>query len=230
MVTVSPASRPGSSEPYSKPPRSALGARHLLGALAVLIPLVLLAGGLSQCSFSPGGPSVDPAAAPSVDAAAELRALAPRTPFPLRVPAVPAGWRANAVDDVPVADRRGVRAGYLTPEGRYLRLWQSDAGEEALLMAEAGGVPPGRGTVDVGGQRWVVNGGEGEEPVWVAEVPALGLQQGAPAATGPQRGGPAPTGGPAPVRLLITGSAGESGFRALAEAALAGEVLPAGQP
>jgi hypothetical protein len=223
MGTVSPASRPGSSpppsnQPYSKPPRSALGARHLLGALAVLIPLVLLAGGLSQCSFSPGGPSVDPAAGPSVDAAAELRALAPRTPFPLRVPAVPEGWRVNAVDEVPVADGRGVRAGYLTPEGRYLRLWQSDAGEEALLMAEAGGVPPGRGTVDVGGQRWVVYGGEGEEPVWVAEVP--GLQQGDPAATP----------GAAPVRLLITGSADEAGFRALAEGALDGEVLLAGQP
>jgi hypothetical protein len=206
MGTVSATS---GQEPYAKPPRSALGIRQLLGALAVLVPLILLAGGLSRCSFSPGGPSVDPAAGPTVDAPAELRALAPRIPFALRVPAVPAPWRSNAVDQVAVEGGRAVRTGYLTAEGRFLRLLQSDAPEEALLVAEAGAVPRARGTADVGAQRWVVYGDEGQEPIWVTEAAVPGVE---------------------PVRLLVTGSADDAGFRTLAGATLAGELLPAGSP
>ena len=48
-----------------------------------------------SCSFAPGGPTIDPAGAPVVDAPAALREL--RVPLPLRIPAVPAGWRSNSV-------------------------------------------------------------------------------------------------------------------------------------
>lgn len=192
---------------YAKPPRSALGVRQLVGALVVLVPVILLLGGLSRCSFSPGGPSVDRGAGPTVDAPAELRALAPQITFGLRIPAVPPDWPSNSVDQVVVEDDRAVRTGYLTTDRRYLRLLQSDASEQALLVSDTGGIPSVRGTTEVGGQRWVVYGTEGAEPVWVTEVPIPGTRT---------------------VRLLITGSGTEADFRTLAAATLAGELLPVG--
>jgi Protein of unknown function (DUF4245) len=178
--------------------------RHMVGAVLAVVAMVLVIGGLTRgCSFSPGGPSVDPAGIPTVDAAAELRLQAPRVPFPLRVPAVPADWRSNAVSQDRVEGGRAVRVGYVTPEGRYLRLVQSDATEEALLATEST-TAVGRGTDDVAGQTWVVYGDGSDEPIRVADVPAPGAGS---------------------VRMLITGSGSDGDVRALAEGAVTGEVI-----
>lgn len=193
--------------PPSKPPRSALSVRDMLVALAVLVPVILLLGGLTRaCSFSPGGPTVDPSRLPVVDVPAELGPIARTVPFPVRVPDVPEGWRANNVDQDRVgADgdtdaRRAVRVGYLTPQGRYLRIVQSDADEAGLLGTETGPEPvPGTGVREVAGLRWVVYAREGAEPIWIAEVP-----------------------GDAPSRALITGSGSDDDFAALAAALAAG--------
>jgi hypothetical protein len=196
--------------PLSKPPRSALTARHMIGALVVLALVVLAAGGLTRsCTFAPGGPTIDSSRLPVVDARAELARLAPGVPFPVRIPAVPEGWRANAVDQAVVGESESaVRTGYLTPDGRYLRLQQSTATEEELLRAEAGAVAvPAHGVVDVEGQSWVAYLGQRGEQIWITEV----------------AGGPG-----APVRLLVTGSGSEADFRTLAVAAVRGEVLPTG--
>ena len=194
----------GGPPPPSKPPRSALTVRDMVVAMAVLVAVVLLVAGVSQsCTFAPGGPTVDASRLPVVDAPAQLRAL--RVPFAVRIPAVPPDWRSNSVDQDLVAGVRAVRTGYITPAGRFLRLWQSDAPEPALLALEAGAEPvPATGAVDVGGQRWVAYGAADDEPIWIAEVP---------------------TPGTAPLRLLITGSGDEDEFRALAGGALAGELL-----
>ncbi len=187
-------------------------ARDMLVAVGVLALIVVVVGGVTRgCSFSPGGPSVDPNAVPVVDAPTQLRSLAPGVPFALRVPAVPPGWRSNSVDQDLVdptepAAGRAVRVGYLTPEGRYLRLLQSDArSEEALLAVETGAnAVPARGTVEVGGLRLVVYGAEGDEPIWIGQ-----LDDG--------------------IRVLITGSGAEADFQALAGAVLTGEQLPVGR-
>jgi hypothetical protein len=179
--------------------------RDMLGALVVLALVVLAAGGLTRsCTFAPTGPTVDASRLPVADVPAELARLAPDTPFPLRVPAVPADWRANAVDRTSLPDGgRTVRTGYLTPDGRYLRLQQADATEEALLRAEAGDAPaPAQGVVDVDGQRWVAYTAGRGEPIWITEVA-----------------------GDAPVRMLVTGSGSEADFRTLAAAAVRGEVV-----
>ena len=191
--------------PPSKPPRSALTARDMIGALVVLALVVLVVGGLSRsCTFAPAGPTVDSSRLPVIDPRAELTRIAPGASFPVRVPAVPADWRANSVDQAPVPDGgRAVRTGYLTPDGRYIRLQQSDATEEALLRAEVGaGAVAAQGVVEVDGVRWVAYTGSRGEPIWISEVA-----------------------GTAPVRMLITGSAGDAEFRTLAAAASAGEVL-----
>jgi hypothetical protein len=181
-----------------------LTVRDLLGALAVLVVLVLVVGGLSRgCAFEPGGPRADPAAGPRVDAAAALRPIAAAAPFPVRLPAVPGDWRCTTVDTERIgpAGALAVRAGYLTPAGRYLRVVQSDATEEDLLASEAEGVPVARGAVDVAGRSWVTYADDTREPIRIAAV------------------------GP-PVRLLITGSGTEEEFRTLAAAATGGDVLP----
>ncbi|WP_214364277.1 DUF4245 domain-containing protein [Pseudonocardia sp. H11422] len=182
----------------------------MLIALAVLVPIVLImAGSVRSCSFAPGGPTVSVDAGPTVDAPARLRELARDVPFGVRIPAVPQGWRANSTDRSPVeGGGSAVRAGWITPEGRYLRLVQSDAAEEALVVTEAGVPLPGRGTVDAAGRSWVVYGTDGGEPFRITEIAAPG----------------APT-----VRLLITGSGTEDEFRTLAEATLDGEQLPVGR-
>ncbi len=183
--------------------------RDMLVAIGVLALVVVVLGGVTRgCSFSPGGPSVDQGALPVVDAPAELREVARFVPFPLRVPGVPPGWRANSVDQDRVdpaddAAGRSVRVGYLTPEGRYLRLVQSDGTEEAVLAAETGATPvAARGTADVGGLSFVVYGAPDDEPIWIGELDG--------------------------VRLLITGSGAEQDFQALAGAVLTGEALPVG--
>jgi hypothetical protein len=193
--------------PPAKPPRSALKVRDLLVAMAVLVPVILLFGGLTRsCSFSPGGPEVDSSRLPVVDAPAQLAVVARTIPFPVRVPAVPPGWRANSVDQDRVGppestdSRRAVRVGYVTPDDRYVRAVQSDADEAALLTTETGAEPvPGLGVREVGGVRWVVYGREGEEPIWIGELP-----------------------GDTPTRALITGSGTEDEYTALANALLTG--------
>jgi hypothetical protein len=197
------------SEPPRKPARSALTVRDMLVALAVLVVVVGFVGGLTRgCSFSPGGPTIDSGAVPVVDAPAELRRLAPVVPFALRIPAVPPGWRSNSagqdlLDPADPADGRAVRVGYLTPEGRYLRVVQSDGTEEALLASETGAAgAPALGTTDVAGQRFVVYGSEDDEPIWIGELDG--------------------------VRVLLTGSGGEADYQALAGAVLGGEQLAVG--
>jgi hypothetical protein len=172
----------------------------MLVAIGVLVVIVLVIGGLSRgFGFAPTGPTVDPTGIPVVDAPTELRGLAPSVPFALRTPSAPEGWRSNSVAAEPVSrtDRKQVRVGYLTAGSHYLQLLQSDATEEALLAAQAGTRQlVAQGTQDVAGQRWVVYGTRPGEPVWIAD---LGT-----------------------VRLVISGTATDDEYRALAAGALAG--------
>jgi uncharacterized protein DUF4245 len=188
--------------PPAKPPRSALTMRDMIGALVVLALVVLAAGGLSRsCTFAPTGPTVDGSQLPSADVRTELTRLVPDSAFPLRLPTVPDGWRSNAVDRTALPEGgRVVRIGYLTPDGRYLRLQQGDATEEAMLRAEAGdGAAPAQGAVDVEGRQWVAYTAERGEPIWITDVDG--------------------------VRMLVTGSGNEADFRTLAVAAVRGEVI-----
>jgi hypothetical protein len=183
-----------------------MSVRDMAAAVGVLVVLALVVAGVGRaCAFAPGGPQVDQNAVPAVDAPADLARFAKEVPFPVRVPALPAGWRANSsgIDRVGGdSAARVVRVGYLTAGHRFVRLLQGDVPEEQMLRVQAGTRAVGAvGPVDVGGVRWVVYGGQsGDEPIWIAD-----------------------TGG---VRFLITGSADESDFRALATAAVTGAVAP----
>jgi len=165
--------------------------------LAVIVGAVV---GLTRgCEFSPTGPSVDPSAVPSVDATKELRSAGGRVTFAIRVPALPGDWRSNSFNTIPVGQgaqaTTAVRVGWITPDGKYLRLSQSDAAVDLLVPLEAGSEASAdsRGSVDVAGTKWTKYPGKGTEQSWVTTLDG--------------------------VQLLITGSGTEDDFRTLATAA-----------
>ncbi|MCI2421629.1 DUF4245 domain-containing protein [Saccharopolyspora sp. K220] len=190
---------PGNQQPApSRPPRTASA------MVFAILPLVLVAFGVAglvgQCSFNPGGPSIEGGPVPTVDVPGELRDAAERVDFPVREPNLPADWRANSANVTTLGSHaQVVRVGWLTGGARYLRLAQSTASEEELVTAETRQPPHAEGTVDVAGRQWVSYESVRGERAWVSE-----------------RDG---------VRLLITGNADEPEFRTLAEAAIAAPAI-----
>lgn len=169
----------------------------LLALLVILTPVLLLSRG---CSFDPGAPTADPATAPTADLAADLPRTARSLDFPLRLPAVPEGWRANSSSTSAVPPAAvAVRAGWLTPH-RFVQLSQSAAPAPDLVRAETGREPEPAGEVEVDGTKWTVYPGRRAEAAWLADL--------------------------GEVRLLITGDGDDGEFRALARAAAAAAPLP----
>ncbi|MBO0839373.1 MAG: DUF4245 domain-containing protein [Sciscionella sp.] len=174
-------------------------------ALLVVVGLIAWFGG--GLRFSPGGPYVDPSAAPSHDARAELTDAAGHVPFPIRVPIAPAGWRSNSGDIVAVPggrDNEAVQVGWITGSGNFLRLSQSNGSatdlvrEEAQLASDAPVASTGETTVH--GVTWTFYPGLRQEPAWVANLDGE--------------------------RLLITGSATRAEFTTMATAVATARALP----
>jgi hypothetical protein len=184
-------------------PSSAPSPRDILLSIVVLLPVIGLVALVGRgCSFSPGGPTVDPDSAPRVDATPALVAAARQLPFPVRDPAVPPAWRANSTDRRPApGDQSAVRVGWLTDGGRYLRLVQTaPAPDEApLVTAETQAPPQALGVVDVAGRTWVRYAAPRGEEAWVTTADG--------------------------VRWLITGDGTEADFRTLAGAVAAAPPL-----
>ena len=169
-----------------------------------LVALLLIVGALlvfnRGCSFSPGGPTIDPSTAPTVDLARTLPGTAKTVDFPLRLPRTPDGWQANSSSTSPAPPTSVVvRAGWLTPQ-RFVQLSQSGAAGADLVRVETGQEPAPTGDVTVGGTKWTVYPGQRKETAWLADL--------------------------GDVRLLITGTGTEEEFRALAEAAQQAAPLP----
>ncbi|MER7080202.1 Protein of unknown function [Saccharopolyspora kobensis] len=190
------------AEPSNQQPAPSRPPRTVSAMVFAILPLVLIAFGaaglLGQCSFNPGGPSVQ---VPTVDVRAELDRASGRVDFPLADPELPANWRANSVNVLTLRSHAEVvRIGLLTGEGSYLRFSQSTAAEEELVTADTRQPPQALGTVDAGGRQWVRYRSVEGEQAWASE-----------------RDG---------VRLLIAGNAAEPEFRTLAEAALKAPAKP----
>jgi Protein of unknown function (DUF4245) len=171
----------------------------------LVLACIVLAGLLGMCSFAPEGPGEGPP--PPYDAPAALKADAEALKIPIRLPKLPAGWRANSGSRGSIdggrtgQDGRPARAvmsgiGYLTPSGMFLSLTQSDADEEKLVASLDPGLAP-TGTQDVDGVNWIVyEGADNGRPVWTTRL------------TGP-------TG---PAQLALQGAAGTDEYRMLAAA------------
>ncbi|TCP56283.1 uncharacterized protein DUF4245 [Tamaricihabitans halophyticus] len=173
----------------------------VLALVAIIGVVVLFTRG---CEFSPGGPSIDQGAAPTVNARTELNRMAERVDFPIRQPELPAGWRANSARTTQLGTGAGApvlaEIGWLTPDGAYLRLVQSEASTEELVDEVAGKAGAGadsEGTVRSGSVGsddllWDVYPGKDDQQTWVLKLPE--------------------------VRVLISGSASGKEFGELADA------------
>ena len=197
----------GRPAPKPAKPRLLQDGRDMFWSLAPLVlACVVLAGLVGMCSFRPNGPA--DGAIPTYDAAAALQADADALNFPIRLPALPAGWQSNSgtrtgieagrTDPGSGERQRAIvaRVGYIAPSKMYVSLSQSDADETALVQSIHSAVYPS-GVQDVNGVKWVVyQGGEGTEPVWTTRLGAPGR----------------------PVQLAITGAGSADDFRTLASA------------
>ena len=228
QVTGDPGSEPedsghngaaGGPAPRAAKPRLLQDGRDMFWSIAPLVlACVVLAGLLGMCSFAPTGPGAGPV--PDYDAPAALRADAQALKIPIRLPELPEGWRANSgsrdgidggrTDPVTGQAVRAVSStvGFLTPDGRYLSLTQSNADEDKLIASLGADLVP-TGTQNVDGVTWVVyEGGDRDgrpaEPVWTAQV----------------RG---PSG---PAQIALAGAAGTDQYRTLAAATQFQSPLP----
>jgi hypothetical protein len=172
--------------------------RDMVGAVVLLLLIigaVLTVSG--SCSFSPGGPTVDPKTAPTADAAGTFERAARSVTFPVRAPEVPKEWRANSAATSSVgagADANVVvRVGWVTPGGTYLQLNQSGGTRADVLEQETGrtDIPPS-GEVDVAGVSWTTYPTRRDEQAWVTDLDGT--------------------------LVLITGSGTDTEFRTLATA------------
>ena len=182
-------------EPAGPPPKNRMnhGLRDMvlsLIALLVIIAALLLFN--KSCSFSPGGPAVETSSLPTVDVGRQFEQVAGTLDFPVRQPTVPTRWRPNSASTGPVPpDSVVVRVGWVTPD-RYAQLSQSGADAADLVRVETENESAPTGSVEVDGTQWTVYPGRRSERAWVADL-----------------GG---------TTTLITGSADEDEFRALARA------------
>lgn len=138
-----------------------------------LIPLVLLCVAFAalgqQCSVSTNGPT--PGNIPHFDVKDALRSDAETLPFPIRQPSLPNDWRPNSGsrDTITTAGGGDVSAvGYITPQGTYMQLTQSDATEPALADHILRTRIPS-GVQMVGDQKWTVYHVPGNEPAWITD-------------------------------------------------------------
>jgi Protein of unknown function (DUF4245) len=182
--------------------------RDLIGSMVILLVIVAAVVGFGKgCSFSPAGPTIDPTSAPTADAARELAAAASSVDFPVRRPALPAGWRANSTSTGSVGTGSSVivRVGWLTPLGGFVQLSQSGGAPLDVLTAETDRPGVGKtGSVEVAGTSWATYPGRRDEQAWVA---TLGR-----------------------TTLVITGTAGQDEFRVLAETVQKAAPLPSRVP
>ena len=139
-----------------------------LGLLAVVA--LLLYGMYGQVSFSPGGATEGQA--PTADVTGGLQRAAPLVGFPVVLPGpLPDGWNANSFS---FTEKPGsatqpptVRAGWLTAQGRFITVVQSNGATADVLVAELGAAGSATGTEQVGDAQWTVTTGRRDEAAWV---------------------------------------------------------------
>lgn len=179
-------------------PRILQGNRDMFWSMVVLMVIVGAFAGLSgQCSFSPSGPEQGPVR--EFDAQASLAQDARTLEFPIRLPEVSEGWTSNSGRVQGLGTSTASHTGWVTGDGTYIELVQSDAPEDAFRSVD-GEPRPSRTMVPVSGTEWSVYNGDDVRPVWV-------LDKG-------------------DVRLGITGSAPTSDFEAMAAAVQNAPPLP----
>lgn len=140
-----------------------------------LIPLLLLCAFIAvvsgNCSVGLTGDSGDDKV-PAYDVANGLRADARSVTFPIRLPQTPADWKPNSGTTVALENTVVSNAGYITANGVYIQLSQTNATQDAVVgYLSDDEALLGAGTRDVGGRKWVAYGKpDGGRTVWVTDL------------------------------------------------------------
>ena len=140
-----------------------------------LIPLLLLCAFIAvvsgNCSVGLTGGSGDDKV-PAYDVANGLRADARSVTFPIRLPQTPADWKPNSGSTVALENTVVSNAGYITANGVYIQLSQTNATQDAVVgYLSDDETLLGAGTRDVGGRKWVAYGKpDGGRTVWVTDL------------------------------------------------------------
>jgi hypothetical protein len=206
-----------------RPLRSGQDIRVSIARMALIC--IALFGALPGCSAQPKQPKPVPSPAPTIDAAASLRADAAALRVPIRVPNLPVGWQATSAKRATITAGRSLpppdhgfgqavvsTIDYFAPGGMRIALVQSDADERYLMeyvdtatMFEKALHKTGRQQVD--GVTWVVyTGATHTQPVWTTRL----------------------SGSAGPAQIAITGAAGTDEYRTLAGAVQTQPPVPAG--
>ncbi|MEH3157171.1 MAG: DUF4245 domain-containing protein [Gordonia paraffinivorans] len=170
----------------------------LIPLLAICLLIALVSG---NCSVGlTGGASDDKT--PAYDVRGGLTADAQSMGFPIRLPATPSGWKPNSGSRAGIDGRVVSNTGYLTSDGVYIQLSQTDATEDGLVGYLDDNRPIGAGTIEVGGRQWVRYSASDDKSIWVADL--------------------------GDVRIGLYSKASEKDFTTLAQAVLAAPVLQRG--
>ncbi|MFC9996644.1 DUF4245 domain-containing protein [Nocardia sp. NPDC127526] len=169
-----------------------------------LLPLVLIclviAGVASQCTFTANGPTQGQI--PHLDVDKALADDAKLMPFPIRKPALAADWKPNSGKRDTITGAGGGEVstvGYITPQGSYMQLTQTNATEEALAK-QVTGTRYATGAEQIGDRKWVVYAEPGTESAWITDF--------------------------GDVRVLIKGAGNPNAFKTLATAVGSAQPLP----
>lgn len=140
-----------------------------------LIPLLLLCAFVAMvsgnCSVGLTGGAGDDRI-PAYDIDNGLRADARSLPFPIRLPATPQDWKPNSGTTAALENTSVSNSGFITANGVYIQLSQTDAPEDSLVGSLSGDERLlGAGTREVGGSNWVVYAKpDGGRTVWVTDL------------------------------------------------------------
>lgn len=140
-----------------------------------LIPLLLLCVFIAMvsgnCSVGLTGGSGDDQV-PAYDIENGLKADAKSVGFPLRLPVTPKDWKPNSGSTVALENTVVSNSGYITSNGVYIQLSQTDATEDSLVGYLSGNERLlGAGTRVVGGKTWVAySKPDGGRTIWATNL------------------------------------------------------------
>ncbi len=140
-----------------------------------LIPLllicVLVAMVSGNCSVGLTGGSGDDQV-PAYDVENGLKADARTVGFPLRLPMTPNDWKPNSGSTVALENTVVSNSGYITSNGVYIQLSQTDATEDSLVGYLSGDERLlGARTREAGGASWVAYAKpDGGRTIWVTDL------------------------------------------------------------
>ncbi len=151
-------------------PRILQGNKDMIWSLVpLLIICAVVAIASGNCSVGlTGGASDDKT--PPFEVSSALASDARDLPFPIRRPPTPEGWKPNSGSTQSVGGTRVSNVGWITTDGAYIQLSQTNAKEEDLVVYLGGGDALGDGTRDVGGHQWVKYQTEDGKKFWITDL------------------------------------------------------------